>query len=357
MRVMLVTESFYPAVDAATGTVRQVADRLVDEGHTVQVLAPGPGLATYRGARVERVRTRDRVGGQAQRAIDAFSPDLVAVHSPATLGRKALKHARRAGVPTLTAQLAPVPEAGLSWWRAKVADRSDRLLVSAAWVQDHLAGLDLGSHLWLPGVDPAMFGPQLRDPWLHDRWSLARSRGGRRLVVGYVGGLHRRHGVRALPEVARVPGVRPVVVGDGPQRDWLRQQMPQAQMTGTVTGGDLATALASLDVLVHPGTQETCAHVLREAAASGVPVVAPSRGAAAEVVVDGRTGVLYDPDEPGSLVRALGGLARAAASPELAAMGARARAHAVRRTWADATAELLADHLPAVLRTAGADAA
>lgn len=357
MRVMLVTESFYPAVDAATGTVRQVADRLVDEGHTVQVLAPGPGLATYRGARVERVRMRDRPGGQAQRALDRFGPDLVQVHSPGTLGRKALKYARRAGVPTLTAQLAAAPDAGLTSWRTKVAERSDRIVVSAAWVRDHLASLDVESHLWLPGVDPAMFGPQLRDPWLHDRWSLARSRGGPRLVVGYVGGLHRRHGVRALPEVARVPGVRPVLVGDGPQRDWLRQRLPQAQMTGTVTGGDLATALASLDVLVHPGQQETCAPVLREAAASGVPVVAPARGAAAEIVVDGRTGLLYDPADPGAMARCLGRLARAATTPELAAMGARARAHAVRRTWADATAELLAVHLPAVLHRAGADAA
>lgn len=349
MRITLVTESFYPAVDAATGTVRRVADRLVDDGHQVQVLAPGPGLASYRGARVDRVRLRDRPGAQVRAALESSAPDLVQVHSPGTLGRKALKHARRAGVPTLLAQLAPLPDLPAAVWRAKVADRSDRVLVSCGWMVEHLHRLGVEAHLWLPGVDLDAFGPQLRDTYLHDRWSMARSRGGRRLVVGYVGGLHRRHGVRALPELASVPGIRPVLVGDGPQREWLRSRMPHAHLTGTLTGGELATALASLDLLVHPGEAETCSHVLREAAASGLPVVAPARGGAVDVVVDGRTGVLYDPAAPGALARAVSGLVRHGGSEALAATGARARAHAARRPWSDATDELVGDHHRAVV--------
>jgi len=41
MRIALVSESFYPAVDGTTTTVRAVADRLVDTGHQVLVVAPG----------------------------------------------------------------------------------------------------------------------------------------------------------------------------------------------------------------------------------------------------------------------------------------------------------------------------
>ncbi len=48
MRIALVTETFYPAVDGTTTTLKAVADRLVDLGHTVRIIAPGPGLATNR---------------------------------------------------------------------------------------------------------------------------------------------------------------------------------------------------------------------------------------------------------------------------------------------------------------------
>ena len=37
MRITLVTETFFPAVDGTTTTVKAVADRLVDTGHDVQV--------------------------------------------------------------------------------------------------------------------------------------------------------------------------------------------------------------------------------------------------------------------------------------------------------------------------------
>ena len=46
MRIALVTEAFYPAVDGTTRTVKAVADRLIDSGHEVNIVAPGPGLGT-----------------------------------------------------------------------------------------------------------------------------------------------------------------------------------------------------------------------------------------------------------------------------------------------------------------------
>ena len=54
MRILLATESFYPAVDSTTTTLKATADRLLDQGHQVQIIAPGPGLASYRGCPVAR---------------------------------------------------------------------------------------------------------------------------------------------------------------------------------------------------------------------------------------------------------------------------------------------------------------
>ena len=308
MRVTLVSESFYPAVDGTTTTVKAVADRLIDLGHTVAIIAPGPGLATYRGSRVHRISPLAKPGAQVREALQALEPDVVQVTGSGTLGtlaRKALKHAQRLGVRTVVVQTSPVSDLQWEQWSAKVAARAGKVLVTAPWLADDLTQRGVPVDVWLPGVDPAAFSPTLRDQHLHDSWARSRSAQGPLVVVGYVGSLHQRHGVRRLAALADVPGIRTVVIGDGPQRGWLAHRLPRARFTGELAGGDLATAMASLDVLLHPGEQETCCHALREAAASGVPVVAPRAGGARTVVRPLETGLLHDPADPHGLVGAV----------------------------------------------------
>lgn len=344
-RIALVTETFYPAVDGTTTTLKQVADHLIDAGHEVLVVAPGPGLATYRRSQVARIRPLDKPGRQVREVLARFEPDLVHAVSPGTVGRKALKHARRLGVPTLVVQHAPLTELTREVWQTKVAARADRLVVTSDYLAARLHRLDLDLEVWEPGVDTRAFTPRLRDQWLHDKWSRARSRDGRRVVVGYAGSLHKRHGVRRLAEVADLPGVQLVVIGDGPQESWLRRHLPGARHTGALLTGDLAVALASLDVLVHPGEQETCCHSLREAAASGVPVVAPRAGGAPRVVRDLETGLLYDPGTATGLRRAVESVA---GDRHRRLLGERGRELST-RSWADACAELVADHYAPLL--------
>lgn len=343
MRIVLATETFYPAVDSTTTTLKATVDRLVDLGHAVRIVAPGPGLASYRGCDVVRVRPLEPTGAQVRDAIESFEADVVQVHSPRNVGRKALKHATRLGVPTLAVEQSAVLDLAADYWRAKIAERADRVLVTSPWMVERAAELGVTAHLWEPGVDTRAFNPTLRDPWLHASWSKARSSEGGRVVVGYVGGLHKPAGVRRLADLARVPGTRLVVIGDGPEREWLARRVPSARFTGPLSIGDLTVAVPTLDVLVHPGEHETDCHALREAAASGVPVVAPRAGGARSVVSHLETGVLYDASDPRDLVRAV---AAVAADPHRHLMGAAARTRAAARTWTDAVDELVAQHLP-----------
>ena len=129
------------------------------------------------------------------------------------------------------------------------------------------------------------------------------------------------------------------MIGAGPQQDWLQAKAPDAKLVGPLHTGDLTIALPSLDVLVHPGEHETCCHALREAAASGVPVVAPRSGGAPDVVRHLETGLLYDPRDPRDLRRAVTAVV---ADKHRALLGKRARELAQLRTWTDAVDELVA---------------
>ncbi len=338
MRIALVSESFFPAVDDTTTTLKAVADGLVDRGHTVRIVAPGPGLTSYRACHVARIRTLEPVGPQVRAALDQFGPDLVHVTSPRGLGRKALKHTAREGIPSVAVEQSPVLDLTSGYWRARIADRADRVLVTSSWMVERLASFGVDAGRWAPGVDIAAFTPALRDSWLHDSWSRARSADGPRVVVGYVGGLHRRHGVRRLAEIADIPGIRLVVVGDGPQREWLEARLTGAKLTGALPSSELTVALPSLDVLVHPGELETCCHALRQAAACGVPVVAPRSGGAPDVVRHLDTGLLYDTGDPAALRRAV---AAVVADGHRGLLGARGREVAGGRGWGEAVEELL----------------
>jgi len=152
--------------------------------------------------------------------------------------------------------------------------------------------------------------------------------------------------VELLAGVSRLPGVRLVVIGDGPAAPALRQTLPDAVFLGVRQGSQLARLYASLDVFVHSGPYETFGQTVQEASASGVPVVAPAAGGPVDLVVDGETGLLVAPHSDAALADAVD---RLAASPHLRQrMGAAARLLVRDRSWAAVGDELI-EHYSAVL--------
>lgn len=97
------------------------------------------------------------------------------------------------------------------------------------------------------------------------------------------------------------PNLRSVIVGDGPLLEKMRQLADELGITPDVEiKGYLNSMLdlyASFDILVLTSDAESFGRVLVEAMASGCPVIASRVGGVPEVVENGQTGFLVDPDD------------------------------------------------------------
>ena len=108
---------------------------------------------------------------------------------------------------------------------------------------------------------------------------------------------------------------------------------------GFLGGDDLAEALASFDLFVHPGENETFCQTVQEALASGVPVVATGKGGPLDLVDNSRTGWLYKPGDLSDLRARVADLA--GDSSKRAAFARSARESVAHRTWARLGDELI----------------
>jgi phosphatidylinositol alpha 1,6-mannosyltransferase len=199
-------------------------------------------------------------------------------------------------------------------------------------------------HLWRRGVDSVRFHPRHRDEAL--RRELAP---GGEVLVGYVGRLAPEKRVDLLAQTVALPGVRVVVVGDGPSEQALRQSLPGAVFLGRRTGDELAALYASFDVFAHTGPMETFCQTIQEAMASGIPVVGPAVGGPLDLIAHQRTGFLVPPRDGTAVARAVEQLA---ADPELRArFGTAGRAEVESRTWQSVGDELI-EHYRHVIGTA-----
>jgi len=137
-------------------------------------------------------------------------------------------------------------------------------------------------------------------------------------MVGLVGRLSQEKGVdiflRAVPRVLKeMPGVRFVVVGDGPDREKLEALIDELQIGGSVSllgqRDDMPSVYASLDVMVSASRQEGLPIAILEGMASRRALVATAVGAV-PTVVDNRTGVLLSAGDEAALAAAIVGLLR-----------------------------------------------
>jgi len=227
-------------------------------------------------------RWKGPVARQSKRAF-IFHQDPVAVYPQTFLGK-------RLGAARVDRLFSP-------YWAylRTLSKRFDATVVAGQWLADKLTRFGVGNATAVPfGIDKERFSPErddgrVRDLWL-DRCAVPRTSP---LWVG-VSRFHPEKRIATMLEAfARVSRDQPmgfVLFGDGPTRasvEKLAATIPGVVLAGFVPDRELVAAtLASSDVFLHGSAAETYGLVVAEAMCSGLPLVVPDVGGAADLVDD-----------------------------------------------------------------------
>ncbi|WP_445570880.1 glycosyltransferase family 4 protein [Pseudomonas sp. E102] len=359
LHVTLVTETFAPEINGVANTLGRLHDGLRARGHRVELIRP-------RQAGDQGLTSDDQLllcrgwplpgypglqWGQASmhkllRRWKRHRPDVLYIATEGPLGLSALRAARRLGISVVSGFHTNFQQytqqyglgllsRGLTHYLRWFHNRSSLTLVPSVsqrleLERRHFERVALLSR----GVDSHLFHPAKRSAALRKSWGLDDDA----IAVLHVGRLAPEKNLALLKRsfdtlrsAFATRQIKLVIVGDGPQRLALEQQLPEAIFCGAQRGEALAAHYASGDVFVFPSLTETFGNVVLEALASGLGVVAYDQAAAAQHIRHGYNGVLAMPGDEEAFCDAARWLLE---EPEaLRCVRLNARQHASRQGW------------------------
>ena len=319
----------YREIDGVANTSRQFAAFARERGYDFLLVHAGPCNEVATEGSITKVQLRRggvkfpldghhefdllflRHYSRLLRTLREFQPDFIHITGPSDVGILGALLAHNLSVPLAASwqtnlhQFARCRVAGLlsSWpetWSGNLAAAVEfasfhaaarfykipRLLFAPNRAMVELLEKTTGKPCFLMShsVDTEMFNPAFRD----------RSAGPFR--IGYVGRLTPEKNVRLLVRLeqqllaAGHRDFRIVLIGQGAEEQWLRENLRQAEFIGWLTGKELSREFANLDAFVFPSETDTFGLAVLEALSSGVPAVVSTAGGPKYTVQHGRSG-------------------------------------------------------------------
>jgi glycosyltransferase involved in cell wall biosynthesis len=275
--------------------------RRAEEGLELVPLAPGHELDLKAAWRLSRV-------------IQRVGPELVHAHDPhgVAMASMALSMVTRTKVPKLVVSRRVdfrLKRNSFSRWKYRQVD----LFISSS---DAIRDLLVADHIdpdrvvtVYEGIDVDRIA-RLEAVNVHAAFFLPHNAP----VVGNVAALvpHKgqRHLIDAVPQVlSRVADTRFVILGEGPLRADFEHRLKQLHLEKHVVlpgfRDDVLACIKAFDVFVMSSDTEGLGTSLLDAMAAGKPCVGTRAGGIPEAVVDGETGLIVPPRDPGALAAAL----------------------------------------------------
>lgn len=332
MRILKISDVYFPRVNGVSTAIRTFAREFVHSGHSVQLIAPAyPEPGPHEPFTIHRLPSRrlpldpeDRLMRNSHALIPQLREqdfDLIHIHTPFRAHYQGLKLARALGLPVIETYhtyfeeylgkyLPWLPERPLRLaarrFSVSQANAVDALVVPSEPMLDVLRDYGVQGHARviptglpddeLPEGDGRQFRQQHGIPL--DRPMLL-----------YVGRVAHEKNIGFLIEVVEqlrksCPQVLLLIAGKGPAESRLHEQVKQAglqqhvQFVGYLSRGQaLADCYAAGDIFVFASSTETQGLVLLEAMKLGTPVVTTAVMGTAALMADRRGGLVAEQDK------------------------------------------------------------
>lgn len=270
MKIVIVTDAWFPQISGVVTTYQQTVRCLTQLGHQVSTINPlqfpTVPCPTYPEISLSLLRP-----GKIEKALEKIGPDAVHIATEGPLGWSARSVCLQRRFPFSSAYHTRFPEylrlrfpvpLRLSYClMRKFHNASNRILVASESLKCELEQKGFTNlNIWSRGVDIDLFRPQSNN---------AKSDNP---IFTYVGRIAPEKNLEAFLELA-LPGEK-WVIGDGPQLMALKSRYPSVRFFGFLHGKGLATRLAASSVFVFPSRTDTFGIVQLEAMSCGVPVAA-----------------------------------------------------------------------------------
>lgn len=328
MRIVYFSEVFLPKIDGVVNTLLRLFEYLEENDHDSLLLVPHSSIPSTSSTQIITYRSfplvlYPNVYGSfpsLNKTIDylkEFQPDLVHLINPAYFDLAGLKAAKILNIPVVASFQTDFPgwakTLGFGFlqkpiWRyfRNIHNQAELNLAPSNVTREQMIenGIERVK-VWRRGIDMKAFNPDKKDPEMRE--FLTDGEPEKPLLI-YVGRLSPEKRVDWLADIFEAGmDVRLAFIGDGPYRAVLETQLNDKPVvfTGFLQGEELQKAYASADIFVFPSKNETLGNVVLEAMASGVPVITPTEGGQIDHVIHGKTGLLFDADDPEAMLAAI----------------------------------------------------
>jgi glycosyltransferase involved in cell wall biosynthesis len=360
MKIAMICSSFFPVIDGVTIAVFKRLEQLSLLGHQVIVFCPDyspikhfyPDYHQYTGQILPGIEIislpsskaialdfeRDLTVKSYQivlQKLEQFKPDLIHVDEAERLGicllkLPGVKYAQQHHIPcfawfhtnyidyfddyfNLPFGLNQLGKKCLGLIFAKIYNSYDCTLVSSSVTARKIKQIGIKNIVCaeLLGCDLSQFNQINKTPsFFKEQYDLVDLKNKIKLI--FIGRLTPDKGwyftfkalAKLSPEILNKIAI--IIAGDGPLKieieQTLKQLTPDVYLLGRIQPQAVPKLLVNGDILITNSTKETRGLTVIEAAAAGIPAIAPCAGGVIDTIVDGETGLLYQPQNPADFI-------------------------------------------------------
>ena len=274
MKILIVTDAWYPQVNGVCRTLKNLGDELKKIGHQVEYIEPNQ-FFTVPMPKYNEIKLSLNVWPRVGKLISKADADIIHIATEGPIGIFAKRYCVKNKLKFTSSyhtQFDKYLKLYYPYLPIKLAQKflkgfhskAEKILVTTQSMKDELQEIGFDKDkmvVWTRGANHGAFQKPKKINLEY-----------KRPIYLYVGRVSIEKNIRAFLDLD-LEGTK-LIVGKGPDLDKLKKEYPEAKFKGERTNGELASYFASSDVFVFPSKTDTFGIVIIEALKCGLPVAA-----------------------------------------------------------------------------------